>query len=111
MAGSKSAARAHAMGARPVVKSCAAVTCCERVYPGHIFCANHWFSLPRWMRVAIIDTFADADWDAHQEAIRIASDQIDGDFSAARLMGMQSVVSARLGTIDGPSRVFAGRRF
>jgi hypothetical protein len=109
MAGSKSAATIHALRVAPRTEKCAATCCHEQLHPGHIFCGNHWFALPKWLRVAIIDTFADADWPAHQEAIRKAADQIDADFVAARAAGMTHVVSGRVGSVTGRNVVLAGR--
>lgn len=65
------------------------MTCTETLNPGKIFCQNHWFSLPKWLRDAIINTFRDAEWDAHQEAINQAADYID----AAFVGGIQHVVA------------------
>lgn len=68
----------------PYSKSCAAVTCTEIVNPGRIFCQGHWFLLPVWLREAIVNTFKDAEWDAHQEAIAQAADHIDQAFIDGR---------------------------
>jgi len=40
--------------------------------------------LPKWLRTAIIATFQDAEWDAHQDAISQAADHIDAAFVAGR---------------------------
>lgn len=71
-----------ALAKLPIRRSCAAVTCTVTLNPGRIFCEDHWFSLPKWLRDAIINTFRDAEWDAHQEAIAQAADHIDAAFIA-----------------------------
>ena len=76
-------------------KSCAALTCGEPLTPGRIYCPNHWHFLPLWLRRAIINTFRDAEWDAHQEAISQASDFIDDAHLAARDAGFAQLVSAK----------------
>jgi hypothetical protein len=76
-------------------KCCAASTCGERVNPGRIFCANHWFFLPLWLRRAIINTFRDAEWDLHREAIRQGVDAIDDAHMTAVENGFSGVVSAK----------------
>ncbi len=81
-------------------KTCAAVTCGEVVVPGRVFCPNHWFFLPKWLRASIIATFADAEWDAHQDAIRQGADHIDAATVVARAAGFSGVISARDGAGD-----------
>lgn len=71
-----------ALAKLPIARSCAAVTCTATLTPGRIFCQDHWFSLPKWLRAAIINTFRDAEWDAHQDAISQAADHIDAAFVA-----------------------------
>jgi hypothetical protein len=88
-------------------KTCAAVTCREPLRSGRIFCANHWFFLPEWLRTAIITTFRDAEWDAHQEAVRRAADHIDAAFVDAQAAGQTGLVSA-IGP-DGERLRYAGR--
>ncbi len=83
------------MKLRVLRKSCAAVTCGETLSPGRIFCPNHWHFLPLWLRRAILNTFRDAEWDAHQEAIRQGADFIDTAKMAARDAGFSELVSAK----------------
>lgn len=78
-------------------KGCAAVTCHEAVTPGRIFCPNHWFFLPEASRAAIIATFRDAEWNAHQNAVRQAADFIDAAFVDARETGFDGIMSVRDG--------------
>lgn len=78
-------------------KSCAAETCGERVRPGRVFCRNHWYFLPAWLRRSIINTFRDAEWEAHQNAIRQAADFIDREQLEARERGCSEIVSAHEG--------------
>lgn len=89
-------------------KTCAAVTCKEEVRPGRVFCPNHWFFLPEWLRRSIINTFRDAEWPQHQDAIRQGADYIDAANIEARESGFAHVVSAR----DHEDKVirYAGRR-
>lgn len=74
-------------------KACAASTCREQVSPGRIFCPNHWFFLPDWLRTAIIATFRDAEWDLHQQAVTQGADYIDAAFVEAREAGFDELQS------------------
>lgn len=88
-------------------KTCAAVTCREQVRVGRIFCPNHWFFLPYWLRQSIIKTFRDAEWPQHQDAIRLAADLIDRAALEAREQGFTHLKSA---TENGKPVRYIGRR-
>jgi hypothetical protein len=76
-------------------KCCAAVTCGEQLRVGRIFCTNHWFFLPLWLRRAIVNTFRDQEWTAHQEAVQQAADFVDNAQMIARDAGFTKLVSAK----------------
>lgn len=82
-----------ALARREAVKHCAAVTCRDVLTPGRVFCRNHWFCLPKWLRDSILETFIACEWDAYQEDVRRAADHIDAAHVAARDAGFQGIVS------------------
>ena len=88
-------------------KTCAAITCDQQLVPGRIFCPNHWFFLDPWMRAAILNTFSDGEWDAHQQAVCQGADFIDAAFVAAREAGFDTIISARRG--DGVAFRYFGK--
>lgn len=87
-------------------KSCAVGRCRSEVAPGRIFCPNHWFFLPKWLRTAIVQTFFDAEWDQHQDAIRQGCDFID---AAMEDLGPGAPEFITIGTDGEPTRMIGWR--
>ena len=57
---------------------CAADSCGAAVRRGHIFCREHWFTLPGELRDRIMRTFGRRDVSGYQDAVAEARDVIDG---------------------------------
>jgi hypothetical protein len=112
-----SGARKQAAALRNVavpVETCAATVCREPVKYGHLFCTNHWFFLPKWVRDAIWNTFIDGEVAEYQEAVRQAVDHIDAAFVAADERfpcheGMGRIELHSVRAPDGSIKRMAGR--
>lgn len=72
-------------------RTCAASTCQHQIRVGRIFCRAHWYLLPELLRDRILRTFRWKRWQAHQDAIREASDLIDNAHLQARHDGFSGV--------------------
>lgn len=78
-------------------KRCASTCCSTKVRVGNIFCLQHWHMLPRWLQESIKSTFFDAEWTAHQDAIRQASDLIDRMRADAFSLGFTHLIAVKIG--------------
>lgn len=66
------------------VATCAADCCQIEVRRGHLFCRQHWFSLPDSLQKRILAAFGADDGDAYELAITEARDRIDGSYFQRR---------------------------
>lgn len=58
-------------------RSCAADSCHMQVRRGHLFCRDHWFSLPLTLREGILQAHRRRDAGQYQELVTKARDRID----------------------------------
>lgn len=59
-------------------RPCAANFCHDRVQRGRLFCREHWFQLPHYMRSAILNAWSARQMQAYSEALEAARDYLGG---------------------------------
>jgi len=71
----------EALAARPLPanagRSCTASFCQEKVTPGKLFCRDHWFRIPHWLRQSILEAFAARQASVYQHYVREAVDYLE----------------------------------